>query len=182
LYSDKFGRPNAPINCIIGSILLQANRYWTTKELFENIRFNLLTKVALGLQTIHEVPFNQATFFNTQNRLNGYFVKTGINLLETLFDHLTEDQLKTLKIKADNQRTDSFQAGSNIRRYSCLQLLVEMRIRIHRVLGDDDRKSFEDMFAPYVEKTSGQFIYRLDQAGIQSELEGIGRIYQRVYT
>jgi hypothetical protein len=182
LYSDKFSRPNAPINCIIGSILLQANRHWTTKELFENIRFNLLTKVALGLQTIHEVPFNQATFFNTQNRLNDYFVKTGINLLETLFDHLTEDQLKTLKIKADIQRTDSFQAGSNIRRYSRLQLLVEMLIRIHRVLGDDDRKSFEDMFAPYVKKTSGQFIYRLDQAGIQSELENIGRIYQRIYT
>ena len=75
LYSEKSSRPNAPINCIIGSILLQAKRHWTIDELFDNIKFNLLTKVALGLQTIHEVPFNQATFFNTQNRLNDYFVK-----------------------------------------------------------------------------------------------------------
>jgi len=182
LYSDKFSRPNASINCIIGAILLQAKRHWTINELFENIKFNLLTKVALGLQTIHEVPFNQATYFNTQNRLNHYFVKTGINLLEKLFDQLTEDQLKELKIKANIQRTDSFQAASNIRRYSRLQLLVEMLLRIHRVLGDDDRKSFDDIFAPYVTKTSGQFIYRLDQAGIQTELEHIGRIYQRIYS
>jgi hypothetical protein len=181
LYSEIFSRPNAPINCIIGAILLQHKHHWTIKELFDNIKFNLLTKVALGLQTIHEVPFNQATFFNTQNRLNDYFVKTGINLLEKLFDHLTEDQLKTLKIKTNIQRTDSFQAASNIRRYSRLQLLVEMLIRIHRVLGEDDRTLFDDIFAPYVKKTSGQFIYRLDQVEIHSELENIGCIYQRIY-
>jgi len=182
LYSETFSRPNAPINCIMGSMLLQSKRHWTVDELFDNIKFNLLTKVALGLQTIHEVPFSQATFFNTQNRLNDYFVKTGVNLLEKLFDHLTEDQLKELKIKTNIQRTDSFQAASNIRRYSRLQLLVEMLIRLHRVLDDDDCKSFDDIFAPYVKKTSGQFIYRLDQPGIQSELENIGRIYQRIYT
>lgn len=181
LYSDKFSRPNAPINCILGSILLQARRHWTIDELFYNIKFNLLTKVALGLQTIHEVPFNQATLINTQNRLNDYFVKTGINLLEKLFDHLTEDQLKELKIKTNIQRTDSFQAASNIRRYSRLQLLVEMLIRLQRVLNDPDRKSYEDLFAPYVKKTSGQFIYRLDQAEIRTELENIGRIYRRLY-
>ncbi len=182
LYSEQYSRPNAPINCIISSILLQAKHHWTINELFDNIKFNLLTKVALGLQTIHEVPFNQATFFNTQNRLNDYFVKTGINLLEKLFDHLTEDQLKELKIKTNIQRTDSFQAVSNIRRYSRLQLLVEMLIRVHRVLSEDDRKAFDEVFAPYVNKTSGQFIYRLDQTAIQTELENIGHIYKRIHT
>jgi Transposase DDE domain len=181
LYSETFSRPNAPINCIIGAILLQHKHGWTINELFNNIKFNLLTKVALGLQTLPEMPFNQATFFNTQNRLNDHFVKTGINLLETLFDRLTTEQLKVLEIKTNIQRTDSFQAASNIRRYSRLQLLIEMLIRIHRVLGDDDRKSFDDLFSPYVQKTSGQFIYRLDQVEIQTELEHIGRVYQRIY-
>lgn len=126
LYSKEFSRPNSPINCLIGAIFMQANRRWSTIELFKNIKFNLLTKVALGLQTIHEMPFTQATYFNTQNRLNQHFIKTGVNLLEKLFDNLTENQLKELKIKTDIQRTDSFQAASNIRRYSRLQLLVEM--------------------------------------------------------
>ena len=181
LYSEIFSRPNAPINCIIGAILLQHKHGWTINELFNNIKFNLLTKVALGLQTLPEMPFNQATFFNTQNRLNDHFVKTGINLLETLFDHLTTEQLNIVKIKTNIQRTDSFQAASNIRRYSRLQLLVEMLIRLHRVLDDADRKLYEDLFGPYVQKTSGQFIYRLDQGEIHLELENIGRIYQRIY-
>jgi len=59
--------------------------------------------------------------------------------------------------------------------------MIEMLIRIHRVLGDDDRKSFDDLFSPYVQKTSGQFIYRLSQGEIQTELEHIGRVYQRIY-
>jgi hypothetical protein len=181
LYSEKFSRPNAAINCLVGAILLQHRHGWTIDELFKNIKYNLLVKVALGLQTFDEMPFNQATFFNTQNRLSDHFVKTGINLLETLFDNLTAEQLKVLKVKTTIQRTDSFQAASNIRRYSRLQLLVELLIRVHRVLSDADRKSYEDLFAPYIHKTSGQFIYRLDQVAIQTELETMGRIYQRLY-
>lgn len=182
LYSEKFSRPNAPINCIVGAILLQHRHNWTINELFNNIKYNLLVKVALGLQTFDEMPFNQATFFNTQNRLNEYFIKTGINLLETFFDTLTAEQLRTLKVKTNIQRTDSFQVASNIRRYSRLQLLVEMLIRIHRILKKEDSVHFNDLFERYTQKSSGQFIYRLDQAEIQAELEQIGRIYQRIYS
>ena len=111
-----------------------------------NIKFNLLTKTALGLQTLDEVPFSEASLFNFENRLNTYFINNGINLLEKIFDQLTEQQLKELKIKTDIQRTDSFQAASNIRRYSRLQLLVEMLIRIYRVLSEEDKSNLKNSF------------------------------------
>ena len=41
-----------------------------------------MTKTALGLQTLDEVPFSEASLFNFQNKLNAYFIETGINLLE----------------------------------------------------------------------------------------------------
>ncbi len=153
LYSEIGSRPNAPINCMVSAMLLQHREKLTYKKLFDNIKFNLLTKIALGLTTLDEVPFSEASLFNFQNKLNSYFIKTGENLFERVFDHLTENQLKELKIKTDIQRTDSFQAASNIRRYSRLQLLVEMLIRTYRVLSEEDQKQYEGLFSLYVKKT-----------------------------
>jgi len=181
IYSDTDSRPNAPINCLVSALLLQNKQRLTYERLFDNIKFNLLTKIALGLQTLDEVPFSEATLFNFQNRLASHFIQTGENLLEKAFDHLTQKQLKELNIKTDIQRTDSFQAASNIRRYSRLQLLVEMLIRIHKVITEEDRKEYEELFSPYIKrKTSGQFLYRLSQEDIPKELERVGKVYKEI--
>ncbi|MBZ0198573.1 MAG: transposase [Ignavibacteriaceae bacterium] len=180
LYSEIDSRPNVPVNCMVSALLLQYRQKLTYEKLFDSIKFNLLTKTALGLATLDEVPFSEASLFNFQNKLSDHFIETGENLFEKVFDHLTEKQLKELKIKTDIQRTDSFQAASNIRRYSRLQLLVEMVIRIERGLSQEDQKQYEELFAPYVKKTSGQFIYRLDAEGIPSELEKIGNVYKTI--
>ena len=180
LYSEEDSRPNAPINCLVSALLIMNKQKLTYERLFHNIRFNLLTKIALGLQTLDEVPFSEATIFNFQNRVSNYFIQTGENLFEKVFDHLTQKQLKELKLKTDIQRTDSFQAASNIRKYTRLQLLVEMLIRIHRVITEEDQKHYEELFSSYVKKTSGQFLYRLSSEDIPKEFERIGKVYKEI--
>ncbi len=180
LYSEIDSRPNVPVNCMVSAILLQHRYKLTYEKLFDSIKFNLLTKTALGLTTLDEVPFSSGSLFNFQNRLSSYFIETGKNLLELVFDHLTEKQLKELNLKTDIQRTDSLQAASNIRRYSRLQLLVEMLIRIYRILSETDKKQYEKLFSAYVKKTSGQFLYRLTSDDIPSELEKIGNVYKEI--
>jgi hypothetical protein len=73
LYSDISSRPNAPVNCLVASILLMYGHNWTTEDLFNRIDFDLLTRTALGLETLDETPFCPATFFNFQNRLLGKY-------------------------------------------------------------------------------------------------------------
>ena len=177
LYSDQKSRPNSPINAMVASLLLMNRRTWTYEELFKNILFHLLVKVALGLDHLDEVPFCPATLFNFQNRLHSHFIETGENLLEQVFDQLTEEQLKKLKLKTSIQRTDSFAALSNIRNYSRLQLLVEMIIRIYRVLSNEDKQRFVDHFSAYSQKTSGQYIYALKAGDISYEMEKVGQLY-----
>jgi hypothetical protein len=179
LYSEVKSRPNSPVNVLVSAMILMAYNKWSYEELFTQIQFNLLTRIALGLDTIEEQPFSMATIFNFQNRLNAHFCKTGENLLESVFDKLTTKQLKALKIKTDIQRTDSFAAASNIRNYSRLQLLVEMILRIWRVLDDKDKSSFKEQFSSYTKrKTSGQFIYSLEKGEIPKELKKIGKLYK----
>jgi len=181
LYSDSCSRPNAPVNSLVSSIILLYHNNWTTEELFDRIDFDLLTRTALGLDTLEETPFCPATFFNFQNRLLSHFVTTGQNLIEGVFDGLTQEQLKTLKIKADIQRSDSFMAMSNIRSYSRTQLLIEMLIRLYRVLSDEDKLRFKELLNPYIKQSSGQYIYNLQRASIPHEQEKLGQLYHKLY-
>ncbi len=82
---------------MVSSFILMQLNHWTYEQLFDAIKFNILTKIALGLDAIDDIPFCPASLFNFQNRLNDHFEKTGENLLEQVFDQLTEDQLTTLK-------------------------------------------------------------------------------------
>jgi len=181
LYSDMSSRPNAPVNSLVASIILMYRNNWTTEQLFDRIDFDILTRTALGLDTLEETPFCPATFFNFQNRLLQHFTQTGENLLEMVFDSLTQQQLKALKIKTSIQRSDSFMAMSNIRSYSRTQLLIEMLIRLHRILSDEDKLRFTEFLEPYIKQSSGQYIYSLERSEIPHELEKLGQLYHKLY-
>ena len=177
LFSDEKSRPNAPINSLVGAIILQTRRQWTYDELFLQLQFNLLVRFALGLDDIETMPFCRSTLFNFQNRLSEYYTRTGENLLEHVFDRLTVKQLQELKVKTSIQRTDSTLAASNIRNYSRLQLLVEVLIRTERILSGRDRKRFRASLKRYLKDTSGQYIYRLKASDIPHELTEIAQAY-----
>jgi hypothetical protein len=181
LYSDNSSRPNAPVNSLVASIVLLYHNNWTTEKLFDHIDFDLLTRTALGLDTLDDTPFCPATFFNFQNRLLSHFAATGQNLIEAVFDSLTQDQLKTLKIKTNIQRSDSFMAMSNIRSYSRTQLLIEVLIRLYRVLSDEDKAKFKELLSPYTKQSSGQYIYNLERGSIPHEQEKLAQLYHRLY-
>lgn len=166
---------------MVASLILKERKQWSYEQLFENIKFNLLTKIALGLHQIGEIPFCSASIFNFQNRLNDHFVATGEDVLEKVFDELTDEQLKKLKLKTNIQRCDSTLAASNIRNYSRLQLLIEMIIRIYRVLSETDQNSFKDRFTPYIKDSSGQYIYKLKGSDLPHELEKVGQMYHWIY-
>ena len=181
LFSTNGSRPNAPVNALVSSIVLYYKKGWTTEELFDRIDFDLRTRTALGLHDLEETPFCPATFFNFQNRLLNHYLRTGENLIEKIFDNLTEAQLKKLKIKADIQRMDSFQAMSNIREYSRIQLLVKVLIRLYRILSENDKNIVKTLMKPYVNQTSSAFVYGLKKDDIPHELQKIAEIYHEIY-
>jgi hypothetical protein len=177
LYSDKASRPNAPINCLVAALILKQKYNWSYDELFEQIEFNILTKTALGLDTLDDIPFDDATIFNFQNRLLKHEVETGVNLMEQLFDNLTKAQIKELKLKTDIQRSDSLMASSNIRSYSRLQLLVEVLLRLWKLMDEADKAIFGSQFTDYLGKSSGQYIYKLKAGDLPHEIDKIAQIY-----
>ena len=181
LFSQKDSRPNAPINQLVSSLILMHRFGWSYSELQRQLNFSLLTRMALGVQEIDEEIFSERTLFYFQDRLSEYHIDTGINLLEQIFDGLTQSQLKRLKLKTNIQRGDSFLAATNITHYSRLKLLIEVLRRLDRILSDSDKVLYAELFAPYLKKTSGQYIYALEQDSLGGELDKLGPIYQQLH-
>jgi len=182
LYSKKASRPNVAVNILVSALILKELKRISYDELMESVMFDLRYKVALGLDSIDDVPFSRGTIFNFQNRIFEYEQQTGINLIEQVFDNLTAQQIKQLSLKADIQRTDSTLISSNIRKYSRIQLLIEVLIRLERILDKSDKQLIGEQLKAYLETGSGKYVYGLKSDDLPRELEKLGKVYYAVHT
>ena len=181
LYSEEKSRPNAPINAMVTALILMDKHGWTFEDLFNQMRFNLLTKMAFGMKHLDEKLFCSSTLFLFLKQVNEYYTETGVHLFEKVFENFTDEQKRALKIKTNIQRTDSLLIGSNIRNYTRLELMVEVLIRLHRILTEEDKKKYEDIFKPYVEKTSANFIYKVRHTEAYEKMQQLAIVYDSLY-
>ena len=181
LFSGKASRPNVPVNILISALILKERKSWSYDELMASVLFDMRTKVALGLSSIDYKPFSRATIFNFQNRLADYEQEKGVNLLEITFDNLTASQLKKLKIKTNIQRSDSGLISSNIRKYSRVQLLIEVLLRLSRLFEDSDKDILSKQIKPYSKLGSQKYVYQLKSSDLTHELKKLGELYFDVY-
>jgi hypothetical protein len=179
LYAEELAtRPNAPVNLLVGAMILQHANDWTFEELLDRVAFDLKVRAALGLWSLDQESFCRATLFNFQKRLRNHMVASGQDKFQAVFDRLTEDQLERFGLKGTIQRCDSTQVGPNIRDYTRIELLVEVVLRMWRVLNEAHQAEHGERFARFVEaKTSGQFLYRLRRSDIDATLKLLGELY-----
>ena len=180
LYAGGSGRPNAPLNCLAAAVILREVRHCTYEQLFSNLDFDVLTRMAIGLTDMSETPFCPATLFNFQQRLVRYEQEQGCNLFEQLFRSITGDQLERFEVDVSIQRCDSFRAMSNIANYGRVRLLVEVLLRLYRVIEVNDREKVDSILEPYTSQSSDNYVYRMDPADLPRELTQLAEIYVRI--
>ncbi len=166
---------------MVSALILKELKGLSYDELMDSVLFDLRFKAALGLINIDDVPFSRATLFNFQNRLLEYEKKTGINLFETVFDNLSAKQIKELSIKADIQRTDSTLISSNIKKYSRVQLLIEVLLRLYRILDDLDKTAVKGLLQSYLKRGSEKYVYKLKSSELTHELTLLGEAYHSIF-
>lgn len=182
LYSEIASRPNVAVNILVSALILKELRGISYDELMESMMFDIRYKTALGLDLIDEEPFSRATLFNFQNRISEHELQTGINLIEQVFDNLTAEQIKQLKLKVDIQRTDSTMISSNIRKFSRVQLLIEVLIRLGRILSETDKQLIGEQLQAYQKTGSEKYLYAIKPSELPHELEKLGKVYHTIYS
>src|SRR5664279_4401978 len=99
LYSEQPSRPNIPVNVLVGLEAMKAGFGWSDEELYENFLFNLQVRYAVGLDRLGDGEFDIRTLYYFRERLSIYNNQAGVNLLETVFEKLTDKQLVDLKVR-----------------------------------------------------------------------------------
>jgi hypothetical protein len=129
LYSDTQGRPNASIKVLLGMMILKEADGLSDEKIFENCRFNLLYRSALGLFNLNDSIPTESTYYLFRQKVVAYDKATGINLFSEVFSQTTKEQCIEFGVSGKRIRMDSKLLGSNIAwmsRYELIHKTLEL--------------------------------------------------------
>ncbi len=134
----------------------------------------------MGYDRLKDGQFAIRTLYNFRDRLSKHHIESGENLLEKVFEQITETQIQDLAVRTKMQRMDSTQIASNIVKTSRLELLVTAIQRMYRILSEADQERLAEKFAPYVKGSAGHYTYQVKgQGNLDDHLQQVGEaIYQ----
>ena len=184
LFDDEIGRPNASIRLLVAMLILKEGFGWSDEELFEQIRFNLLVRRALGLSNLTDDVPVASTYYLFKQRLYRYQVQNGVNLLNDVFQELTLDQSNNLGVIGRRLRMDSTLVDSNLAACTRLQLIIACLQVFWNSLTETEKSRLTEadclLLIHLCAKTVGQHIYSLDTATKQAWLENFGELLLRL--
>jgi len=125
LFSEDNGAPNVSIRLMVGMLILREMFGWSYSEQFSNCMFNLQVRAALGLHNIDDPLPAESTFFLFISRMVDYEEAGNGNLMEKVFEQLTEYQIKEFDVNGSKVRMDSKIISSNIKWYNRYELVHE---------------------------------------------------------
>ena len=176
IYSDEPSRPNAPINVLVGLEILKSGFGWSDEEMYDHFCYDVQVRYALGYRDLSVGHFDLRTMYNFRRRVTRHMQETGENLIEQVFEQITDEQIAAFELKTDKLRMDSTMIASNIRSMTRLQLLVEVLQRVHRMLDEADQQQRAEAFEPYLKGSSGQYVYHLKGEDVTEHLQRIGQL------
>lgn len=93
LFSDKYSRPNVAVNLLISLFIIKDLTNSSDEELIEGFYFDLRYHHALGISNIEKEKLCINTLTNFRNRIVGYEIITGIDLLGDEVKRITSGSL-----------------------------------------------------------------------------------------
>ena len=172
----KMGAPNASVRILVAMSILKEGFGCSDEDLFEKCEFDLLARKALGLEMLDDKLPSLDTYYLFGRRLAEYEQRTGINLIERCFEHVTGEQVKLFKISGNSVRMDSKLIGSNIAQYSRYELIHRTLCKVLRgdtimmMLNPKLRKGAE----VWLSEDSSKTVYRSNKDEMSQKLVKIG--------
>ena len=140
LYSDKRNsRPNAPVNVIVGALILKELNGLTDDEIIEECEFDFRYQYALHTTSYENQPLSDRTFSRFRERNAAYELTTGKDLIHECIVTLSEDIRKYMDISPAIKRMDSLMIESNIRKMGRLELLYTCLANLVHEIAKDGR-------------------------------------------
>jgi len=135
LYCEDNGRPNVPVELLVGALLLKEMFDLTDVDLLQHVEWNLEWHHALRLRS-EDAHLCQKTLHNFRARLMAN------DMGRVVFETTAEKIIEALGTKVTRQRLDSTHIASNVARLTRLGLFVETIRAFLRCLRRDHPKLY----------------------------------------
>lgn len=179
LYCPDNGRPNFPVNILVGMEILKETHRLTDEQLFDRYYFDFSFRKALGLTDFNTHIIAEKTLYNFRAAVAEYDREHNTSLMEPIFQMLRDDIIRELEIKTGIQRTDSTLIAANIKKMSRLMLFHKVLLNLVRdmkAFGMDVSKEIEDMLGD----DEDRFTYRLKREDYDEATRKIGGYIYRI--
>jgi hypothetical protein len=177
LYASVDSRPNTPVNVLLSFEILKAGFGWSDVETHEHLSFDVQVRYAVGLRDLSEGHFELRTVYNFRKRLYDYYCETGENLLDQVFEQVSDAQLRAFGLDTSKARMDSTFVTSNIQNFGRLQLLVEVLRRVYSMLSKADQAHYDELLYPYVRpSSSARYVQRVSSQEGRQRIREIGQV------
>jgi len=186
LFREDFGAPNSPVRVLVAMMILKEGQGLSDAQLFEQVRFNLLVRSALGLLNIDESPPAESTYYKLRQRIVDWEKSTGENLLDKVFSQITKSQAFDFQVCGKKVRMDTKLISSNISFYSRYELIHEtLRHAYCKVVKKSlSRLSLNESEIAFLEcisqETGNKVSYRSSKNEITSQLVQTGLIINKI--
>ena len=171
LYSEKTNsRPNAPINVVVGALILKDFTSLTDEGITEACEFDFRYQYALHTTSFENQPVSERTLSRFRSRLAAYELTTGEDLLHQCFVKMAESMREYMQISPSIKRMDSMMIESNIRKMGRLELLYTCLSNLVKELHRDGKVELLEGLEHYADPNDRNRIVYHEQDIPQAEL------------
>ncbi|MCA1763037.1 MAG: transposase [Cryomorphaceae bacterium] len=187
LFSEKTGSPNASVRILVAMMILKEANRWSDLQLFEQCRFNLLVRKALGLINIDDPIPTESTYYLFRKRIVDHERQGNPNLLEETFAAVTKGQANDFQVSGRSIRMDSKLLGSNIAWLSRYELIHEtLRLFCSKAgitnLESKMSTSQMELINSLLAEKGNKVVYRCSGDDVKVRLIDLGRLAYRLVT
>ena len=181
---NRVGRPNVPIRMLVAMMILKEGCGVSDEQLYEQCRFNLLYRRALGLVNLDEQCPTIDSYYGLRRKICKYNEENNVNLFDECFKQITKAQAMEYHVSGKSVRMDSKLISSNIAWYSRYEIIHETFVKsvsaglLEYVEDQLVRQQALDFFNEDAEKT----VYRSDVDTMGHRLLSLGIVIDYLLT
>lgn len=159
LYSDKASRPNAPVNVIVGALIIKELFDYSDDEMVENLMLDLHLQYALHTTSFEEQPLSDKTLSRFRKRCYDYETLHNVDLYHGCVNDLSSRIAKMMKLNGRIRRMDSMMIAANIRKLSRMELMYTCMAKMVRYLKDQHPEMITEPLKHYTDAEDYNLVF-----------------------
>lgn len=182
LYCLNNGSPNASIRVLVAMMVLKEAQGLSDQKIYEDCRFNMLTRSALGLFNADDPIPTESTYYLFRKNVNDYTKAGNDNPFELCFADITRNQSAEYNVSGKRIRMDSKLLGSNIAWLSRYELIHETLRMFYTSVKETNifDKATKEKLGTILKMEGNKVVYTCSSEEVKSRLQELGELIYKI--